>query len=412
MSNEIRHLLEDTFGHVGAIPPETAVYARARRHRRGRLFGASGAVAVVALAIGIFATSASPPPRVSATGLPTATSSVEAPAREAVPAIGAPDVDEPVRSTKARSEGQAATPVSSIATPVPPVTLPGQSPPTQHVFTPPPSGTRLYFLSGGDLVSTRLDGTGRAVVLSGYLGTPVGVWPDGTKMLMTTTQGGGANIVVLDLRTGDRKTVVHRDQSDLAGVALSPDGRQIAYSAYSGRLPTSLGGYTSPNDVHIVNVDGTGDRVLVHGEMPIWAPDSATLLVQACGNDGSGRPCTIKADGSGLRMLSGFPYVGEYSWSPDGQFIAGRDSNGRLSIARLDGSQLRTIGKAMGSSRPAWTPDGARIIYQREPDGVNRQTGACGSTCDPTFGISSAAVDGSGDVQFTTSQNDGFPVIG
>jgi hypothetical protein len=414
MSNEIGQLLNEAFADVGALPPETAVHARARRHQRNnRLFGASGAVVAVLLVAGLLTTRGTPNAQVSTKGPASATPSVEDPGDEA----GSDEVGPTSDSGQASATAQRPMPVSGVATTVPPVTLPtrttlpGQSAPVQHVFTAPPSGTRVYFLSGGNLVSTRLDGTDRVVVLSGYLGRPIGVFPGGTKLLMHTTRDGGSSIVVLDLRTGDRTTVVHRDRNDIGYVDLSPDGTRIAYSAANYRMQSLVTGYTSPSDVHIVDADGSGDRVLVRGSAPFWAPDGSRLLVQGC-EDNSGRPCTIKPDGSGMKVLYGFPYTGKVSWSPDGAWIAGSDSNGRLSIARLDGSQLRTVGKLMGPSRPAWTPDGSRIVYQRLPEGQNLHTGECGSGCDGTYGISSAAVDGSGEFQLTTAQNDGSLVIG
>lgn len=407
MRNEIGQLLEEAFGDVGATPPETAVHARARRQHRSRLLGASGAVAVLLVA-GLLAVRDTPTSQVNTNGPASAPSSVEDPSREAGPGeVGATDTRGAADGTKASATSPR---VPSVTPTLPSVTMPGQRPPAQHVFTPSPSGTRIYFVAdgGGDLVSMRLDGTDRVVVVSGYTGQPIGIWPDGTKLLMSSTQGGsGSSIDVLDLRTGERKTLFQGERFFMMEVALSPDGTRIAYSKNSGRIQTSTTGYTSPHDVHIVNIDGSGDRVLVTGDSPLWAPDGSRLLVRYCGDAGNGKPCTIKPDGSGVQMLDGFPYYGGYSWSPDGEWFAGPGASGRLSIARIDGSQLRTLGKAMYTSeRPAWTPDGSRVVYIRVPEGPRDPvSGECGSGCDGVNGIWSAAVDGSGEVQLTTAHD-------
>lgn len=409
-NNDIGRVLRDAFGGIGPTPPQTEIHARAnRRQRRGRLLAGSGAVFAVVLIVTLLAIRQAPDnAEVATNGLASVTSSID-PAASGDASGAAAVGNDGSRSNNATSSGTDGSPVRDVPTTLPPTSLPGQSPPPQHVFTAPPTGTRLYFLAGGtDIVSTRLDGTDPVVVLSGYYGLPIDIWPDGSKLLISTREGGGGtSIVTLDLRTGDRRTIL---QKDVSGVDLSPDGTRIAYSINSGRIQTGLGPYKSPHDVHIVNVDGTGDRVLVAGERPLWAGDGSKLLVQYCGDSG-GKPCTIKPDGSDYQPINGIAYAAPFSWSPDGQWLAGKDSNGRLSLARLDGSQKHTIGKMMGSTTPAWTADGTRIIYERTPEGRNPTNGECGSGCDGAYGLSSLAVDGTGEFRVTTA-HDAYPVIG
>lgn len=408
-NNEIGSVLRAAGKGIGSTPSETEIHARARRRqRRGRLFGGSGAVVAVVLVAAVLAVLQSPEnAQVTTNGLAPA-SSVEPTTPKAAPSpAGAPSNNS--SSGNVSGSGTDGSLVPEVPPTLPPTTLPGQSPPPQHVFTPPPSGTRLYFLGGGtDIVSTRLDGTDRVVVLSGYYGLPIDVWPDGSKLLITTSEGGGTRIVTLDLSTGERRTILQKD--GVQNVDLSPDGTRLAYNINSGRIQTGLGPYKSPHDIHIVNVDGSGDRVLVAGERPLWAADGSKLLVQYCGDSG-GKPCTIKPDGNDYQPINGIAYAAPFSWSPDGQWLAGKDGNGRLSLARLDGSQKHTIGKMMGSTAPAWTPDGARIIYERLPEGRNPSNGQCGSGCDGAFGLSSVAVDGTGEFRVTTT-HDANPVIG
>ena len=122
----------------------------------------------------------------------------------------------------------------------------------------------------------------------------------------------------------------HEDEVFMLGIAVpSPDGRSVAYSSIEGTQVR----------VHVVNADGTGDRVVGHdpnawGEWsPLWSPDGSRLLIyRVTGQAGDwGAPETdeiVTVDGSrpDVAIDAAPPPPGGLSdeyrvWAPDGRTI-------------------------------------------------------------------------------------------
>lgn len=81
---------------------------------------------------------------------------------------------------------------------------------------------------------------------------------------------------------------------------------------------------------------------------------------------------TLAVPLSGIRENTGGPQADlaalPYTWSPDGQWLAGRETNsyrGGFSLLRLDGSEERRVGQRSFSDRPVWSPDSKSLIYTR-----------------------------------------------
>ena len=102
--------------------------------------------------------------------------------------------------------------------------------------------------------------------------------PDGRLLSLTDTSG---NLAVLDLRTGERRSVTDEASVEPWSFAesstFSPDGRRLAYTWYSA----DHGGY----EVRIIDADGSNGRVLLpysdsipFVQMEDWSADGSQLL--------------------------------------------------------------------------------------------------------------------------------------
>lgn len=164
-------------------------------------------------------------------------------------------------------------------------------------------------------------------------------------------QGGppaaGHRIEVLDLGTGERRTVYPRPGGPPLAISgafsVSPDGRRIAFSE----------GSLVPDSIRVIDADGTGlVRIPGGGEGacdPVFSPDGGRLAFRvwfAPPPDGRGvTPSGIRVvpvDGAGAGELiaptTEHPWVSVPAWSPDGRRLwASRVSAGRpVEVASYD----------------------------------------------------------------------------
>lgn len=156
---------------------------------------------------------------------------------------------------------------------------------------------------------------------------------------------------------------------DLATTSLSPDASKILYTAHS----------IYKHELHIINVDGTGDLLLAKdiedGFTPAFSPDGKKIAFVT--DDRRGGPgkdddtlSVINIDGTGRMVI----YKDKHgldrstlSWSPDGRtiLVIGDDKNERkLIVVNSDGSDDREVVKDhtfkyFGS----FSPDGKSIVF-------------------------------------------------
>jgi CubicO group peptidase (beta-lactamase class C family) len=155
------------------------------------------------------------------------------------------------------------------------------------------------------------------------------------------------------------------------GAVLAPswsrDGRRLAFTRCN----------RASCAVYLIGVDGTGERRLVGGSWPTWAPDGRTLGY--VGADGRLRLVTVASGRS--RLLPGPPVLpgGGLSWSPDGRWIlffggfyggeqSHNDLRNRLLVVPASGGRPRVISRSPGfyvTSSVAWSPNSKTITYSR-----------------------------------------------
>ena len=159
-----------------------------------------------------------------------------------------------------------------------------------------PDGKSVLLLSEIDGVHTisiaKADGTGvRSLPTGSEVQEVEFVPPDGAHLLFVGTGGvdglyGGLFRMNLDgtglttlIEPGTAGLFQHLDAPFMLGIAVpSPDGTLVAYSRFEF-------GQGAQVRVHVMNADGTGDRIVGHdanswGEWtPLWSPDGSRLLI-------------------------------------------------------------------------------------------------------------------------------------
>jgi Tol biopolymer transport system component len=215
-----------------------------------------------------------------------------------------------------------------------------------------------------------------------------GVTPDG-RYLVSGDSGG-----IYDLTTGKNAEGLDSSNPLIGHVedskegtpgtsALSPDGKQVAYTF--DRLDTPEGHRTL--EVRIRPFKGNQPRVLVrnaeyiYNEVFGWSSDGKDVFAVVTRKDQTHQIVRISAADGSVRSIKSLEWrwPGKLSVSPDGRYIVydapvRRDSTDRdIVVLAADGSSENTI--VQGPARdtlPVWSPDGGAVIFLREktgPDG-------------------------------------------
>lgn len=199
------------------------------------------------------------------------------------------------------------------------------SPDRQHVVAAgvfPQSGSG----DGPGVVIGRLDGA--AAAYSPWAARNLSWSSDGTRLVGTRIddETGFGVIEIHDIATDRTTTLV--TVPDVGSVAWSPDGQTITYVA------SSVPGGTMA--VHVVNADGTGDRVIWSSSKTLlsmrWSPAGDLLGVIAYDDDEDGPSLTLELlDRTGAHVGSVGPFSGYdplFTWSPDGRSVVVTSSSG------------------------------------------------------------------------------------
>jgi len=146
-----------------------------------------------------------------------------------------------------------------------------------------------------------------------------------------------------------------------AAAAWSPDGKRIAYSYIGG-----------PENIYIVNADGSGQKDIVVREerdfRPEWAPDGSHIVFTGV-VDGVHVMMRVDPDGSNLEQISRTEEAaGDPDYSPDGKRLVyftdepqPRDLWVR-DVATGKSTKLTDTPDFQEFS-PRWAPDGRRVVF-------------------------------------------------
>jgi Tol biopolymer transport system component/tRNA A-37 threonylcarbamoyl transferase component Bud32 len=258
--------------------------------------------------------------------------------------------------------------------------------------------------------------------------------PDSRHIVLASGAGGQLDKLTVVDQNGSEQVIYPTSQS-VDGLSLSPDGKRLVFGTgnvewdvlevtlASGSVHTALagGGISwcpdwAPNGAHyLVSTDRSGDLriedVSLDGfsrlvapvpegavglSWPRWSPDGSRVVFLAYSSQGISLRVSNAAGGRAVEvlrpgMLAPLSYL--FSWSPDGQWIAGVQHMGNQSKVIKVKPVAGAAPVALAASDPdttqygggaEWSPAGNWILYQSakgmalvSPDGtVNRELNA------------------------------------
>jgi TolB protein len=174
---------------------------------------------------------------------------------------------------------------------------------------------------------------------------------EGFDLFLVNLDGSGLHTFASDVTAGGP---THGKPSWEFAPAWSPDGRLIAFN--SNRLEGRL-------DVYIANLDGSDLRNLTphvnYAFGPVWSPDSRRLAFMSAGEG----IYVAEVGSTQLTKLSELSHLGtdaDWSWSPDGRYLAFATGSGRnfnIYVVAHDGSeQTALISHPAHNADPVWRP--------------------------------------------------------
>jgi TolB protein len=246
------------------------------------------------------------------------------------------------------------------------------------------------------------DGTNRTFLTSGDATNFDPQWsPDGSTIAfdraarhetLRTMDADGSNVQIVFRLSSLRGYLF------IEGLSWSPDGTQLAFSAFRTR--------TTRFKLFVIGVDGTGLTRLsgrpdsdVH---PSWSPDGTQIAVESYPNRTGVRGDIVLIDVLDASRTPIFTngWTGQPDWAPDGSAIAfTKTIDGVPDLFRVapDGSSRTRLTSTPGrfEFNPAWSPDGTLIVFARSGS----------SSAEDLWTISSA--DGSGPARITDTPDHG-----
>lgn len=166
------------------------------------------------------------------------------------------------------------------------------------------------------------------------------------------------------------------DGQELTSIALSPDGRRIAWvrggdhdsnwEAEGGLQPDPASDVEQPHlTVWTADVPGGAAREVGEGDAPAITDAGRIALVR------DGKAWIAEPGGKPERLFFDRGEVHDLAWSPDGRrlaFVSGRGDHSFVGIYTGKDQPILWLAPSTGrDDNPVWSPDGTRIGFTRRP---------------------------------------------
>jgi TolB protein len=201
--------------------------------------------------------------------------------------------------------------------------------------------------------------------------SPFPIVPKVNGVIVATQQarGGPLQLVSVSPNGSHRQIVETRIEGDPRLPAWSPDGTKLAVAVFPSDAPRAI---------WVVDADGTNAAKIAEGDnvsRPSWSPDGGEIVFAVDTKQGSSIHI-MNADGTGDRVIGASTQGEDYfsvSFSPDGTqllFDRGTDSGFGIFVMDVDGSDVRRISAGTSDYDPSWSPDGTKIVFTRQEQGA------------------------------------------
>lgn len=190
--------------------------------------------------------------------------------------------------------------------------------------------------------------------------------PTGDRILYTSYESGFPQIVLMDVASGQRRSLGQLPGEMTFAPRFAPDGRSVVFSSTQGgntdifRLDTGGGAVTRLTSAPSIET------------APSFSPDGSQIVFES-DRTGTQQIYIMSASGGEPRRISAGR--GRYAtpvWSPRGDLIAFTkllEGRFHIGVMRTDGSEERLLTASFLDEGPTWAPNGRVIMFTRESAG-------------------------------------------